>query len=378
MKLINGDCLEVLKTFEDNSIDSIVTDPPYDINFNNEKWDNTNISTNVELWKELYRVVKPGGYLLSFTASRKYHRVASSIEDAGFEIRDMIEWIYTGLSMPKSQNVALMIDKLKGNKKSYKNINTLEEFNKIREDLVSDEAKKYRGTGTNLKPTHEPIVMARKPISEKTIAENVLKWGVGCIYIDDCRIEVNRDDMEILDKNRSSFVEYNSNKGMFCDCKKLLARTNIGRFPTNIILDGSDEVKEIFPSSKSAKSSLIRNNNYKDGKIIFNNSKFIRNLAYNDQGSNARFFYCAKPSAKEKNMGLDMNNKHVTIKPLKLMEYLIRLVTPKNGIVLDPFMGSGTTIIASINTNRDAIGIEKEQEYFNIAKKRINFSITKE
>ena len=348
-KIICGDCLEVMKLIPDNSVDSIVTDPPYELGFMGKSWDSTGIANSIELWRQCLRVLKPGGYLLSFSATRTYHRMASAIEDAGFEIRDMIEWVY-GSGFPKSLNIGKAVDKLQGNKRevfkyehwgrqnrSYQPSGNPFNFDKNKVKLVQYKSKgnsPWEGWGTALKPAHEPICMARKPISEKNIAENVLKWGTGGINIDDCRIPLKGERQPTgSGKPSKNGVTYNlaiksgGNGGN---------RTpQQGRWPVNFIHDGSEEVLELFPETNS--------------------------------NSPARFFYCAKASRKERGE----NNNHPTVKPLALMQYLVRLVTPPNGIVLDPFVGSGTTCMAAKKIGRDFIGIEKEPDYVAIAEARI-------
>ncbi len=310
IELLNGDCLVLLEKIEDNSIDSIITDPPYEIGFMGKKWDNSGIAYNIELWKECLRVLKPGGYLLSFSSTRTYHRMAVAIEDAGFEIRDMLEYVY-GTGFPKSMDVGKAIDKLQGNIRSVIGTEKVDKgiqsgsmhsgrsVNIVERDVTKGNSA-WEGFGTALKPSHEPICMARKPLSEKTVAENCLKWNTGAINIQDCRIGEN------------------------------------GRFPANLILDDSDEVKDCFPND---------------------NEKFFKTIIYE-----------TKPSKKERGE----YNHHPTVKPVKLMEYLILMVTPENGIVLDPFLGSGTTGIASINMNKHFIGMELNDDYLNISKIRID------
>ena len=292
-KILCGDSLEVLKDFEDNYFDSVVTDPPYGLAFMGKKWDYD--VPQVELWKEVYRVLKPGGHILSFAGSRTYHRMAVNIEDAGFEIRDMLGWLY-GSGFPKSHNIGHKVEE-------------------------------YKGWGTALKPAHEPIVMARKPFNT-SVAENVLTHGTGGINIDECRVGTD-EKLSIGSNNRKNA---NVNFGMKND-KKKQKQNEQGRFPANIIHDGSEEVLEVFEES-------------------------------------SRFFYCAKASKAERNMG-DNKNYHPTVKPIKLMEYLVRLVTPKEGIVLEPFAGSGTTLIACKQQGFNYIGIEREQEYCDIAEARL-------
>jgi DNA modification methylase len=379
-KILCGDSLEVLKDFEDNYFDSVVTDPPYGLAFMGKKWDYD--VPEVELWKEVYRVLKPGGHILSFAGSRTYHRMAVNIEDAGFEIRDMLGWLY-GSGFPKSHNIGKAVDKLQGNERevvgkkihSQKGVRVAEErttigagaFGEPREGEITKGNSKWEGWGTALKPAHEPIVMARKPLSEKTVARNVMEHGTGGINIDGCRI----DNITKKEKNRTPQRQSNNPNidlgGMRAGQEQSMYN-NEGRFPANIIHDGSEEVLEVFEES-------------------------------------SRFFYCAKASKAERNMGLDelstkqttgggggignylddvnsasgkygsekapQKNYHPTVKPIKLMEYLVRLVTPKEGIVLEPFAGSGTTLIACKQQRFNYIGIEREQEYCDIAEARL-------
>jgi len=352
-KILCGDSLEVLKDFEDNYFDSVVTDPPYGISFMSKSWDYD--VPEVELWKEVYRVLKPGGHILSFAGSRTYHRMAVNIEDAGFEIRDMLGWLY-GSGFPKSHNIGKAVDKLKGSitpslpTEPMKKKGEVGEISKNRRCSIckkalssgnpcrcdrtykpnTKEAKQWEGWGTALKPAHEPIVMARKPLNT-SVAENVLTHGTGGINIDECRVGGKE-----------------------------------GRFPANIIHDGSEEVLEVFPETKSGTGAIRKN-----AKGLFGlGGDNEPNIEYGDKGSAARFFYCAKASKAERNMG-DNKNYHPTVKPIKLMEYLVRLVTPKEGIVLEPFAGSGTTLIACKQQGFNYIGIEREQEYCDIAEARL-------
>ena len=389
IKIYNEDCLVVLKTLPDNSVDSVVTDPPYGLvsiqkrfgkegaapakygddgsfsrlskGFMGKSWDGSGIEYSVELWSEVLRVLKPGGYLLSFGGTRTYHRMACAIEDAGFEIRDMVEWIY-GSGFPKSLNIG-------------------------------------EGWGTALKPAHEPICMARKPLAEKTVAENVLKYDTGGINIDGCRVA--HDEPEKL-TNRTPRTDDNVFSDNSCGFKKevnhIASASLQGRFPANLIHDGSDEVVREFPQSTSGamtKPYKYTNNGYSLGKPTGE----TKQIHESSQGSAARFFYCAKASKSERNNGCEefeekkrdegrkegnpggdnprnrgvkpQHNNHPTVKPIALMRYLCRMVTPKGGIVLDPFMGSGTTGIAAKLEGFGFIGIEKEKEYCEIAEARI-------
>lgn len=368
--IYNLDCIEGLRKLLDNSVDAIVTDPPYELGFMGKKWDSTGIAYNVDMWKECFRVLKHGGHLLSFGGTRTYHRMACAIEDAGFEIRDQIQWIYSN-GFPKSQNISKMIDKKFGaerevigkrvhptlkNKPTVKSrafhVETLDSDKNMESwDITApatDEAKQWDGWGTSLKPAHEPIVMARKPLSEKTIVDNVLTWNTGGINIDGSRVPYqNEADLNQV-KAKCNFTENAKSIGFGTvdtlygtgstpleqarDCVK-----EDGRFPANIIFD--EEA----------------------GKILDEQSGITKT------GGASRFFYCAKASGREKGKF----NNHPTVKPIKLMEYLVRLVTPKGGTVLDPFAGSGTTLLAAKNLGFNYIGIEKEKEYIEIIEKRL-------
>ena len=441
MKLLLGDCLEKLKELDDNSVDSIVTDPPYGLSFMGKDWDKvkatqetksqvvkglgagmkmTTLADNIEFEKwvtewsmECYRVLKPGGYMLAFGGSRMYHRLASGVENAGFEIRDQMMWVY-GSGFPKSMDISKQIDKAAGKLEERKVIGQREDIlkkqakdlregkRKIKETFngdssgngfvsvsaditepVTNEAKQWQGWGTSLKPAHEPIVMGRKPISEKTVAENVLEWGTGAINIDGCRVE---GKPRTSHKDGNKVGNYQSEKkygqiadGAVCDGAE-------GRFPANIIFD--EEAGKMLPDAGQG--------------------------GYGEEttSSASRFFYCPKTSKSDRNEGLDdfetkksssmpgrrnaedmssskidndvtgrfvtlRQNVHPTVKPTDLMAYLIRLVTPKGGIVLDPFMGSGSTGKAAVREGMDFIGIERETEYFEIAEARINWEINK-
>ena len=414
-KILCGDSLEVLKDFEDNYFDSVVTDPPYGLAFMGKKWDYD--VPQVELWKEVYRVLKPGGHILSFAGSRTYHRMAVNIEDAGFEIRDMLGWLY-GSGFPKSHNIGKAVDKLQGNNREHlgKKIKKAGDITggnfkkggnyKDKEINITKGNSQWEGWGTALKPAHEPIVMARKPFNT-SVAENVLTHGTGGINIDECRVNfMNEQDYnESVGKNqhskyKNSIMRNPAKNGIYSpDKRKPKDYKPEGRFPANIIHDGSEEVLEIFPDTKG--DSRTSKPTYDKG--FWGNAKSKESdRLYSDSGSAARYFYCAKASKAERNMGLDdfdkksnafmatnngtsgkaskgmerfktqpKANYHPTVKPIKLMEYLVRLVTPKEGIVLEPFAGSGTTLIACKQQGFNYIGIEREQEYCDIAEARL-------
>ena len=359
-----GDCLEVLKTIPDNSVDSVVTDPPYEIGFMGKNWDDSGIANNIELWQQVLRVLKPGGHLLAFSHSRTYHRMGVAIEDAGFEIRDQIMWIY-GSGFPKSLNIG---KKVEG----------------------------YEGWGTALKPAHEPIVMARKPLSEKSIAENVLKHGTGGINIDGSRIEIKEGDGTSAGHRTCNIFETEKKSGG--NGSPDYETHEGGRFPANIIFDeeAGQLLDEQSGNIKGGKAMPPFQGKPKNDINFTSGVKEINRIGYNDKGGASRFFYCPKTSKKDRNEGLDneptkiknrvnagglendpkwgpveTKNNHPTVKPTDLMRYLINLVTPPNGTTLDPFMGSGSTGKAAIRCGVNFIGIEKEQEYMDIAKARI-------
>jgi DNA modification methylase len=426
VKLLLGDCLDKLKELEDNSVDSVVTDPPYEIGFMGKGWDDSGIANNPELWKEVLRVLKPGGHLLSFSHSRTYHRQAVAVEDAGFEIRDQIMWIY-GSGFPKSHNIGKAVDKLEGNEREV--VDTKEQtgakfkewsndpnetrwhnqgFNKVdgKQFDITKGNSDWEGWGTALKPAHEPIVMARKPF-KGSVAENVLEWGTGGINVDGCRIGTD-DKLSRpfnIPKDKNTYGEY-----------KQLGNPNNnpegGRFPANIIFD--EEAGKILNEQSGNKKSTKRGahnnkktehtNTYTPPQAMYSDAN-----TYGDEGGASRFFYCPKASKKDRNEGCDEfeekvstkqfmdgsnnvmhsdgsvrknapilnKNSHPTVKPTDLMAYLIRLVTPKGGVVLDPFMGSGSTGKAAVREGMNFIGIEREEEYMEIAKSRIEHEQSK-
>lgn len=401
-----GDCLEVLKRLPSNCVSSVVTDPPYGIGFMSKNWDSMRIVCNIELWKEVLRVLKPGGHLLSFSGSRTYHRIACAIEDAGFEIKDMIEWIY-GQGFPKSLDIGKAIDRMKGlkgevigkkksgilvggnyafsqkeMKNSDKNLN-LGVVDII--SLVSPEVKQWEGWGTALKPAHEPICFARKPLGEKGVVQNILRYGTGGINIDGSRVPLEKGE----DLSRVGNGELLDTRGQGWGFRSV-DRDNRDRLPTNVIHDGSDVVLGEF-KKVGISSSKESDYNWEEGKQ--GNVPIIRCIKSGrhpgDVGTPARFFkscifeeedyipfvYCAKPTIFEKDEGAEdyaeKGNLHPTVKPINLMVYLVGLITPPDGIVLDMFAGSGTTLIASKKLDFRYIGIEKEKEYCEISKRRL-------
>ncbi len=427
-----GDCELLLRRLPDNSVDSIVTDPPAGISFMGKEWDkdkggrNSWILWMTSIAKECLRVLKPGGHAVVWSLPRTSHWTATAWENAGFEVRDRIVYCF-GSGFPKSYNVAKGIEgiivngsaswndfhKLNGREgnngytsngyvtgnaaqgnrpKVYESHGTLEL------EATTEEAKQWDGWGTALKPAVEDWWLLRKPLSEKTVAQNVLKWGTGALNIDACRIESESIPINKLEK-WSGFGEL-----VKPDYEQVM--NNKGRFPANLIHDGSDEVVNLFPqdSDQKVKSSYKPsapkfNGKYNNGEIYDGDGRSIPQQI-DKPGSAARFFYAAKPDKEERNRGLEgieekvkdaeyrqptgnemvdrihgcgkvSKNHHPTVKPLALMEYLIKLITPPNGIVLDPFLGSGTTLVATAELGFRGIGIEKEDDYLKIAIGRI-------
>ena len=445
--IINGNSAEILKTYPDNSFDCVVTDPPYGISFLGKDWDHN--TGDREVYEQCLRVLKPGGHLLAFSAARTYHHLAMTVETVGFEIRDQIMWIY-GSGFPKSQDVGRQIHKKANGKPDkqrfdpaimikedgkYRHPKTNKLYN-ILPDIngdnlkVSHEGTKYSvifeevievdsewsGWGTQLKPAHEPIVMARKPVIG-SIRENVLEHGTGAINIDATRVG---DEIRTYDLTMVSGQHTVTLGGLN---KKSGETTVQGRFPANIIHDGSDEVTRLFPHSTSgARKSTHKLKGLDTGeqRAVFGDDAISGKYnvqpftdAQADEGSAARFFYCPKVSQKERNIGhqskivvgntnknrlsksqlndeqdipnsdppirqfdaqqqnIDANN-HPTVKPIELMKYLIKLVTPPNGHILDPFNGSGSTGCAAVELGYDYTGIELDPNYVEIANKRIS------
>jgi len=487
-KIYCEDCLETMSRMPDNFVDSIVTDPPYGLEFMGKEWDKFAPSkTNKKRWegkrkemfardidfpgtgfkqlptsfsktqnkkckicghylysgtpcrcenpeweirenkfnigfyeftynwaKECLRVLKPGGHILAFGGTRTYHRMACAIEDAGFEIRDQIQWIY-GSGFPKSLDVSKAIDKQIGAKrnnlmiikpadlfeaerevkrKKEAGMGTGKTFgmlqsegdnynaNKILDITLpaTPEAQQWEGWGTALKPANEPICLARKPLSEKTVAENVLKWGTGGINVDGCRIETDKDSV----------------------VKEILTTENTpqGRWPANVIHDGSEEVLAGFPNRNWNDKRIVKISRTK-GIWQKDEIEGLNTPTYNDSGSAARFYYCAKASKAERDAGCEgmdktkkcgcygngignvpkidgerpnaVKNNHPTVKPIALMRYLCKLVTPPKGTIYDPFIGSGTTGIAAGLEGFNFIGSEIEKDSCRIAEKRIAF-----
>ena len=515
--LLKGNCLETLKTLADNSVDSIVTDPPYELGFMGKTWDASGIAYNQDLWAECLRVLKPGGHLLAFSGSRTYHRMTVAIEDAGFEIRDQIMWLYSS-GFPKSLDVSKAIDKAAGlleheaiaftvAGRTDKNLPSPVTKGYEPPKPQSPEAQRWQGWGTALKPAHEPICVARKPLTG-TVASNVLEWGTGALNIDGSR--VGDEKLNLLPAGSMSGT---SMRGP--DPKGSESHTVIGRWPANVIHDGSDEVLAGFPNdagrfffstkgdydgslwhdlnlhpetANTAEGSSSLQSQYDASVLVHvlnmalpeglrcvgllversmsvteNESKQIiesvmqatQSIAakfwlgsslesitlssnhakvvatheptgittittslrksdgyaepvtfsitptfsgHGEKASSGKsFIYCAKASKSERNAGLEglpeyatgvyaqdewsrnnmtsiptmSRNFHPTVKPLALMRYLVKLVTPPNGTVLDPFLGSGSTAVACVLEGFDWIGCEMTEDYWPIIEARV-------
>ena len=382
-ELLLGDCLEVMKTLPDCSVDAVVTDPPYGLSFMGKKWDYD--VPSVEIWAECLRVLKPGGHLLAFAGTRTQHRMAVRIEDAGFEIRDMIAWVY-GSGFPKSLDVSKAIDKAAGaehlrqfvcenpasrpgNAGSGVQGETATTGNGWRKPIRPDktapatpEAQQWSGWGTALKPALEPITMARKPL-EGIVAANLLAHGTGGINVDGCRVGIDGGTVKGSKPQGDGKGIYGT--GLHGACK--IVQLNAGRWPANLIHDGSDEVVGLFPQNVTGQVGMSKTQG--GHRFIEGDTDTVQKFSYgnSDTGSAARFFYTAKASRDDRSDG----NTHPTVKPTDLMRYLCRLVTPPGGVVLDPFMGSGSTGKAAMLEGFDFIGIEREAAYHAIAESRI-------
>lgn len=477
--VFEGDCLEWVTLFEDNYFDSIVTDPPYGLSFMGKDWDHGVPGTH--FWKEFLRVAKPGAHLLAFGGTRTHHRLMVAIEDAGWEIRDTLMWVY-GSGFPKSLDVSKAIDNHEGKQMGWFgewlrkwrkennipqkeiaklfpsktggitgcvanwelgfNIPTIEQFNLIRdtfnlpfeylEDIErevigqrktgigtgkgstpimgdgnrdittprTDAAKQWSGWGTALKPAYEIIILARKPL-DGTVANNVLTWGCGGINVDGCRVALNGDKPRIANTEESKTNTYGWAEGGGLYKSGTMPET--GRFPANLIHDGSDEVLALFPQSKGQLAKVGPENGNKDSVNVFGDYGPRQDFKpRGDSGSAARFFYCAKASKSERNIGCEnlqlktagectdrqedtaglnspragagrtngSRNHHPTVKPLALLQYLCRLITPLNGIILDPFAGSGSTGLAATREGFNSVLIEIDRGYCEIARAR--------
>ena len=307
----NSDCVKFSDEYDGELFDAVVTDPPYGIEYLGNSWDSYKncVAFKEETWRSISKTLKPGGYLLIFGASKTFHRLTCAVEDSGLKIKDVLMWLY-GQGMPKSQNM--------GKKNSD-----------------------WEGWGTGLKPCYEPILLAQKPIEEKTILKNLEKHGVGAINIEESRLDS-------------------------------------GRWPGNVIHDGSDEVEKQFAKFGERGNGWSRNYGVEDyqgrqyGGGVFGGGGYIGETTYCDEGTASRFFYSTKSSVKERTHNRTVENNHPTVKNLELMKYLIKLITPTGGTVYDPFAGSGTTLIAAKDIGFNSVGVEMSEEYCEIIKNRVS------
>jgi len=410
VRVFHGDSRDVLKAFPDAHFDSVVCDPPYALvsitkrfgaenaapaqvgasgayarasaGFMGQKWDTGETAFAVTFWAEVMRVLKPGGHVIAFSGTRTYHRLAVAIEDAGFEIRDMVAWLY-GSGFPKSHDVSKGIDKAAGAERAKVRVDAADLKNppnmlggvhsgandrpwreaamangfheKDGDEPATDAARQWQGWGTALKPALEPIVLARKPLTG-TVAANVLQHGTGALNIDAGRIEAKGRP---LIESRSD-----ASQGVFGDGlngSRHAGQTDLGRWPANVIHDGSEEVTRAFPET-GASSGAPRNNTTSlgssSGGIYGAGAGFVGAGHEDGGGSAARFFYSAKADAEDR-----LGSKHPTVKPVDLMAYLVRLVTPPGGLTLDPFAGSGSTGLGAMREGMRCVLIEREGAY---------------
>ena len=438
VEIHHGDCADVIKTILDQSIDSVVTDPPYALTsivkrfgkaavaddtktgersragsdgyarlakgFMGKEWDNGAVAFTPEFWAEVLRVLKPGAHLVAFGGTRTYHRLACAIEDAGFEIRDQLGWLY-GSGFPKSYDVSKGIDKAKGAERGKIRIDAANVRNPkatgagrngmegatrpwiekalkdgfyeaVSDEAVSDEAVSWQGWGTALKPAWEPIVLARKPLAG-TVAANVLEYGTGALNIDASRIEYASEEDKAAAAAAAAQRLCQTGPGIYgglagtgikteaelsrsiASIAPTLKHMDKGRWPANIIHDGSEEATSGFPKTESQQNIVTS----KPGAGLPSHTGLY---GFNDSGSAARYFYSAKADAGDR-----LSSKHPTLKPVDLMAYLCRLITPPGGTILDPFAGSGTTGMACMRESFNAILIEREAEYVADIRRRL-------
>jgi DNA modification methylase len=412
-RVMFGSCLDRLKDLGDESVDSVVCDPPYELGFMGKSWDSTGIAYNVDVWRECLRVLKPGGHILAFGGSRTWHRLAVAVEDAGFELRDSIAWLY-GSGFPKSLDVSKAIDKAAGAERESLHDPNANRRNKVARKFWSssdpensavtapatDDAKKWQGWGTALKPAFEPVVVGRKPLVG-TVAANVLTYGVGGLNIDGTRIGTIGGTHKInpvKDSKTENAYGIGLNGGT-------VSQLGAGRWPANVMLDEYTAALLDQQSGVSKSQSGTLTITKSDGgwnrqdKGMFDAGRSSTFEGYGDSGGASRFFYVAKASKRDRNEGLDElpeveaksthsggedtrgrpipvnRNIHPTVKPTDLMRQLVRLVTPLGGVVLDPFTGSGSTGKAAILEGFQFIGVELTEEYLPIIQGRIDWAV---
>jgi DNA modification methylase len=422
-RILYGDNLVRMKELEDNSVDAIVTDPPYGIRFMGLSWDGADIIKRTlqragqaqpltkkglprvnprvsyaesagsydfrpdamrkfQQWtqewaEEAYRVLKPGGHILVFASPRTYHRMACGVEDAGFTVRDQIMWLF-GSGFPKSRNVSKAIDEESGADREPDTYSGPNDKNNVYGDnmgggvtlkrgaAATPEAAQWDGWGTALKPAHEPVLMARKPMDAGTVAANVLLHGTGAINIDGCRIQTTDVIPATVNQNIIGRAYGADNLGR--ESVSTFVQHEEGRWPANVIHDGSEEALEFMPDSEGSKPQIM-NRGGANGKQYSGGYSGQQGVitGYADEGSAARYFYSAKASGEDR--GYD--NEHETVKPTDLMQYLCRLVTPPGGLILDPFSGSGSTGKAALREGFRFIGIEQQLAHAEYSVRRI-------
>ena len=416
-RVLCGDCRSV--PLPDCSVDSVVTDPPYGLKFMGKVWDNG--VPGVPFWEAALRVAKPGAHLLAFGGTRKFHRLACAIEDAGWELRDTVMWVY-GSGFPKSHDVSKAIDKAAGAERERirgvrsgvvgptfaQDAWSQQHKDSVLSDEPLTEAAQWNGWGTALKPAWEPVIVARKPL-EGTVAANVQKHGTGALNIDGCRVSASGPSPSIERRTHAKTQPHGSwdRSKDFAKFSEQRPGEQLGRWPANLIHDGSEEVVGLFPESNGSKpgsfhrvktSKGLPGGGYGQERAYMRDKTDLEKPGYADnRGSAARFFYCAKASKRDRDEGCvglaerqyshdgretpienpyqrngsEARNHHPTVKPTDLMRYLCRLVTPPGGLVFDPFMGSGSTGKAAILEGFQFVGCDTEQEYVEIATARI-------
>ena len=445
-RLVGGDAIEAMQAMAENSVDAIVTDPPYGLEFMGKEWDALTMRGQINrspdkpnravqpgpgsnsrgyidvdkramqewhhAWAtEALRILKPGGHLLAFGGTRTYHRLACAIEDAGFEIRDCLAWMY-GSGFPKSLDVSKAIDKangvtdrpVTGEKRGAERLRNQAPNGKrdgegrwgdevgrdpFTHGAVTPEAQRWNGWGTALKPAFEPIVLARKPLSERNVAANVQRWGTGALNIDGCRI--GEQGEKITQPRPTHSLDAASSWTKPPTVPFHYAEGAGGRWPANVTLDETaaamldEQTGEL--TSGSRREGLVGGFGKGD---IYGDGMTALGATQGDKGGASRFFYCPKADREERNRGVytdaaqvfgpgtlpgslskPMQNTHPTVKPVELMRWLCRMVTPKGGTVLDPFTGSGSTGVAAMREGFEFIGVEREAEYVEIARARI-------
>lgn len=394
VSLYHGDCLNVLAGMPDNSVDSIVTDPPYGISFMNKKWDYD--VPSVAIWTECLRVLKPGGHILAFASARTQHKMATNIEDAGFEIRDMVTYLYDTSESAKALVESLSSDQRKLLDATFGRDAMLAWVYGSGFPKSHNLKDEWEGWGSALKPALEPITMARKPFKD-TLSSNVLTHGTGALNIDGCRVEW--PDGKVPEVGTPGWggpaKKLTAVPGQEGETVDRSQPSELGRWPANLIHDGSDEVTGLFPHSTSGsmKSGTKRAAQDKPGSVCYGvyGGNVARNNIKGSSGSASRFFYCAKATRKDRNEGMEdpgpqfrhgatlrnientatRGNNHPTVKPTELMRWLCRLVTPPGGVVLDPFMGSGSTGKAALIEGFGFTGIELDEGSYQIAEARV-------